>query len=98
MAIDTGLKRDELLAMARKCGVDSKIVPTGKDGKIMKDDIIIPIREHNLIKRYGALDKVPEHLQLILQLNSPMLASRIDSLKKEQQDEIWKDEIGRAHV
>lgn len=73
--------------MAFDLGLD---IPNRVDGKsLKKEDYIKPIREHNLGVRYGSIDNTPEHLKLMLQLKSPMLAGRIDSFKEEQQQEVW---------
>ena len=92
MSIEIGLTIKELALKARQFGVYEDIVPTGKNDKIMKDDMIAPIRKHSLISRYGSEDNVPEDMKLILELKSPMLAARIDGLKEEQQTEIWGDD------
>lgn len=90
MAISVGRSIKELDAMASEMGLT--INGTGKNGRKMKEDYILPIREANLIKRYGSLDNIPKHLSLVLNLKSPMLALRMDSLKQEQIDEVWNDE------
>ena len=87
MAVSVGKKIDELEAIAQSLGVE--VIGSGKDGKKKKEDYIYPLRKYNLIQRYGSIDKVPEHLNLILQLKSPMLAGRIDSFKPDQQEEVW---------
>lgn len=90
MAIPVGKTKAELLRMANKLGV--KVTPSGKDGKYMKEDYIIPIREYFLKQRYGSLDRIPKHMQLMLQIKSPMLALRMDKLKENQQKEIWESD------
>lgn len=90
MAISVGLTIKELDKMSKDLGVE--VVGTGKNGRIMKEDYILPIRQANLIARYGSLNKIPKDMQLMLDMKSPMLALRIDSLKQEQQDEVWNDD------
>jgi ATP-dependent DNA ligase len=88
MAIHVGRTLPELEVMARNMGLI--IIPTGKNGRYMKEDYIHPIREVSLEKRYKSLDKIPDHMALMLQVKSPMLAKRIDELKPEYQKEIWE--------
>lgn len=92
MAFEVGMTKDELVLMARRLGVFEEVIPSGKGDKIMKDDIVPVIRRVNLIKRYGAVDAMPVHLAMMLQIKSPMLAVRIDSLKEEQQRMVWESE------
>jgi ATP-dependent DNA ligase len=88
MAIHVGRTLKELEEIASK--MELTITPTGKNGRFMKEDYIHPIREVHLLKRYKSLDKIPDHLALILSVKSPMLAKRIDELKPEYQKEIWE--------
>lgn len=90
MSISVGHTIKDLDKMASQLGVE--VVGTGKDGKKKKEDYIGPIRNYNLIKRYGSLDKVPDDMKLMLEMKSPMLAGRIDNLKEDQQEEVWNDE------
>lgn len=90
MAISVGRTLNELRQMSFDCGIT---IPIREDGKsLKKEDYIKPIREHNLSIRYGSVDNTPEHLKLMLQLKSPMLAGRIDSFKEEQQQEVWNSD------
>ena len=90
MAISVGRTLNELRQMSFDCGIT---IPSREDGKsLKKEDYIKPIREHNLSIRYGSVDNTPEHLKLMLQLKSPMLAGRIDSFKEEQQQEVWNSD------
>ena len=87
MAISVGRTLNELKQMSYEYGL---IISPREDGKsLKKEDYILPIREHNLSVRYGSVDNTPKHLQLMLNLKSPMLAGRIDSFKEEQQQEVW---------
>ena len=87
MAISVGRTIKELESMATSLNIS---IPKRDDGKKpKKEDYIYPIREHNLINRYGSLENVPLHLQYMLHIKSPMLAGRIDSFKEEQQEEVW---------
>lgn len=90
VAISVGRTLNELRQMSFDCGIT---IPSREDGKsLKKEDYIKPIREHNLSIRYGSVDNTPEHLKLMLQLKSPMLAGRIDSFKEEQQQEVWNSD------
>lgn len=87
MAISVGRTIKELESMATSLNIS---IPKRDDGKKpKKEDYIYPIREHNLIERYGSLENTPLHLQYMLHIKSPMLAGRIDSFKEEQQEEVW---------
>ena len=88
MAVSVGRTIRQLNEMADSLGLS--IVGTGKDGKKKKEDYIYAIREYNLKKLYGG--SIPRHLSLMLNIKSPMLAGRIDSYKKEQQDEVWNSD------
>ena len=92
MAVSVGKTIKELNEEVVKLGILDKVVPTGKNGKIKKEDYIKPIRDYNLIQRYGNLNNIPKHLELVLSLKSPMLAGRIDNLKPEQQEEVWNSD------
>lgn len=87
MAISVGLTIKELTKLANDLSVT--VTPSGKNNRVMKEDLIIPIREHYLQERYGG--NIPKHMQLMLDMKSPMLALRIDDLKPEQQEEVWND-------
>jgi len=88
MAVHVDRTLRELADMANRFGLE--ISPSGKNDRYMKADYIHPIREYFLLDRYKNLEKIPEHLQLILSIKSPMLAKRIDDLKPEQQKIIWE--------
>lgn len=87
MAVSVGRTIRQLEDMAKSLNIE--IVGTGKDGKKKKEDYIYAIRDYNINKMYGSRDRVPKHLDMMLNIKSPMLAGRIDSFKKEQQDEVW---------
>jgi ATP-dependent DNA ligase len=91
MAIQVDKTLNELQQMAVSLGiyVDKG---SGKNQKIMKEDLIHPIRNYFLLQRYKDITKIPKHLELILSLKSPMLAKRIDELKPELQEAIWKSD------
>lgn len=92
MAISVGRSMKQLNEMARDLGIADRIVGTGKDGKVKKEDLILPIREQMLIQRYGSVSNTPKHLNLMLSLKSPMLAGRIENFKQEQQEEVWESD------
>ncbi len=85
MAISVGKTLPELVEIAKELNLT--VEPSGKNGRFMKEDYIIPIREHHLRGMYG--ETIPDHLSMIMSMKSPMLAKRIDGLKQELQDEIW---------
>lgn len=90
MAIEVDYTLPELKKLAEDLGVN--YVASGKNGRIMKGDIIVPLRNHYLINRYGSLSNVPLHMETILKMDGPMLATRLDSVKQELQDEVWSSD------
>ncbi len=89
MAIQVSKTLKELKKMADTMGVT--VTPTGKNGRFMKEDYILPIREHFIKQRYGDINNAPDHFRWIVQnIKSPMLAERIEKLKEEVQREIWE--------
>lgn len=90
MSIQVSKTIPQLKQIAGQLGVTYSA--TGKNGRLMKEDLILPIREANLIKRYGGLEHTPDSMRYMLSIKSPMLAKRIDSLREEQQAEIWDNE------
>lgn len=90
MAIYVSKNLKQLEDEANNLGI--VVVGSGKEGKKKKEDYIKPLREFYLKERYGSLDKIPEHMKLMLNIKSPMLSGRIDKFKKEQQEEVWNSE------
>ena len=87
MAIPVNLSINELDSLSKELGLS--IVASGKNGKFKKEDYIVPIREHYLVKRYGDLNRVPDFMKLILNIKSPMLSFRVDNLSSDKQDEVF---------
>lgn len=77
----------ELTVKARELGILDEIKGTRKDGSHRKDDLVVPIRNYLLDKKYN--NRVPHYLKTIQGIKSPMLSKRIDELKQDIQDEIW---------
>ena len=92
MAIHVDRTKKQLEVMVRELGMGRYVVPTGKDGKIMKEDYINPIRKYYLAKRYQKAENVPEHLRMMLRIKSPMLARRIDDagIPEEIVSSVWE--------
>ncbi len=91
MAISVSKTLSELQGTATTFGLE--VSPSGKGGKYMKEDYILPIREYYLKKRYGSVEFVPEHLKMMLSIKSPMLARRIDDgIPDGIIDKVWTDE------
>ena len=63
-----------------------EVKPKGK--KLQKDDYIRALREY-YIESYGGYNAIPKSLNLMLQIESPMLASQYKTCKEEQQDKMW---------
>ena len=87
MAIHVGKTLGELEKMARLLNIS---IPTEEGKKPKKEQYIMPIREYMLEHMYHG--NVPQHLQLMLNLKSPMLAGRIDKFKQDVQDKVWNDD------
>lgn len=83
MAISTQRRLDQLKAECGKLGLT--VVQSGK--RESKTDYILALREYYLEHNYP--DGVPQSLQLMLQIESPMLCNRINQLTPEKQEEIW---------
>jgi ATP-dependent DNA ligase len=77
----------------RQYGLYVEPTKNSKPGKkCSKDDYILALRNHHLKLRYPD-GRVPKHLQLILQMDSPMLANRFNAVSPEKQEEIWKTDL-----
>lgn len=92
MAIPVGRTIKELDKMAVSLGVRDEVIPSGKNGRIMKDDYVHPIRKYHINQRYGSLENAPDHFKWILSMKSPMLALRMDHLDELIQSEIWESD------
>ena len=64
-----------------------KVTPEGK--KLQKDDYIKALREF-YIQSYGGYSSIPKSLNLMLRLESPMLAAQYKSCKETQQHDMWE--------
>lgn len=64
-----------------------KVTPAGK--KLQKDDYIKALREF-YIQSYGGYSSIPKSLNLMLRLESPMLAAQYKSCKETQQHDMWE--------
>lgn len=62
---------------------------TAKNGKTVetKEDYILALRNHHLTQRYP--NGTPKCLELVLNIESPMLCKRIQELKPEEQERLW---------
>ena len=67
------------------------VIPTGKNGKLMKKDYVKSLMLYNLIKRYGSLEDVPVNLKFRMSFDSPQLAYNYFDLKPKEHDTIWDD-------
>ena len=86
MAIQVSRTLNELKGMADALGI-TDITPSGKNGRLMKEDLIWPIREKNILLKYGSFDRMPDHMKWVLSMKSVMLALRMDELKESEQQE-----------
>ncbi len=91
MAISVGRTLGDLEKMSRDFGLT--VTPSGKNDRFMKEDYIWPIREHFLYERYNGFKNIPDHLQWVLKLKSPMLARRIDDgIPEDIADAVWESD------
>lgn len=90
MAISVPNTIPDLVFKARHLGILDSIQGSKRDGSYSKEDLIIPIRQKLLQDKYGS--DIPDYLNLIQEIKSPMLSKRIDELNQDFQDEIWSDD------
>ena len=90
MAISVPNTISDLTIRARQLGILDSIVGSKKDGSYKKEDLIIPIRQKLLNDKYGK--SVPNYLVLSQNIKSPMLSKRLDELKQDFVEEVWKDD------
>lgn len=83
MAISTQRSLSEL---KKECAA-LNITVTQSGNRESKTDYVLALRQHYLATKYP--NGVPATLDLMLQIESPMLCSRFSNLKSEQQEEIW---------
>lgn len=88
MAISVPYDLKGLKKISEELGLE--IIPSGKNGRYMKEDYIIPIREYYLNELYG--DNIPNYMDMILERNSVMLAVRIDKFDEETQKEVMEND------
>lgn len=88
MSLMTLLTMKELkLKCEELCLTDIKI--HGK--KEAKDDYVIALRNYHLHEYFGGLENAPMSLQLMLQIESPMLACQEKMVKPDDLAKIWTD-------
>lgn len=69
------------------------VIPTGKNGKYLKEDFIKALRADYLVERYGELEDVPFPLRFMLTMDCPMLCKRYAAIKKQDvQISLWKND------
>lgn len=83
MAISTQRRLDQLKKECADLGLEVK----RSGNRESKTDYILALREYYINKNFP--EGIPESLDLILQIESPMLCSRINQLTSEVQEEIW---------
>ena len=94
MAISTLRTLAQLRAQCQELGLTFK--QRGK--KESKDDYVYALRDHFIKEKYGEYKNMPKSLSLMLQLESPMLASQYKTVKPEKQKIMWdsKDWIAQT--
>ena len=69
------------------------VIPTGKNGKYLKEDFIKALRADYLVERYGEFEDVPFPLRFMLTMDCPMLCKRYAAIKKQDvQISLWKND------
>lgn len=68
-----------------------EVLPSGKNNKFRKDDYVKVLRSYYLDKLFGGYDNAPQSLKLILELESPMLASQQKDVKPHVEEQLWVD-------
>lgn len=69
------------------------VIPTGKNGKYLKEDFIKALRADYLVERFGELEDVPFPLRFMLTMDCPMLCKRYAAIKKQDvQISLWKND------
>lgn len=85
MAISVQRKLAELKAQCEELGL--KVEKSGT--RESKTDYILALRQYYLDKLYG--DKIPKDLELMLDMESPMLCARFTELTPAEKEKIWND-------
>ena len=86
MAVQTLRTLAQLRQQAKELGLTVK--QRGK--KESKDDYVYALRDYFIKEKYGSYADMPKSLSLMLQLESPMLASQYKTVKPEKQKEMWE--------
>ena len=69
------------------------VIPTGKNGKYLKEDFIKALRVDYLVERFGEFEDVPFPLRFMLTMDCPMLCKRYAAIKKQDvQISLWKND------
>lgn len=69
------------------------VIPTGKNGKYLKEDFIKALRADYLVERFGEFEDVPFPLRFMLTMDCPMLCKRYAAIKKQDvQISLWKND------
>lgn len=90
MALSCGRKVSELKEICE--GLELNVIATGKNGRFMKSDYIIALRDYYLKKIFGHKDNAPISLKLMLELESPMLSCQHKDLSKDVEPKLWIDD------
>lgn len=90
MAISVPYDLKGLREFCEELEIIDGIEPSGKNGRFMKEDYIVPIREYYLNEIYG--EDIPNYMDMILKRNSVMLAVRIDKFDDETQKEVMESD------
>lgn len=86
MAINTQRSLAELQKECLKLGLT--VIQSGN--RVSKTDYILKLREHYISVLYP--NGIPKSLELMLELESPMLCSRLSEFTKEEQESIWESD------
>lgn len=83
MSLQVSFTKAQLIAKLEKLG----LTPSDKYKKDSKDSYAYPLRDYYLSQKYP--DGVPKSLELMLSLETPMTAARMNDCKPELQEEMW---------
>ena len=81
---------DDIILVMKRLGLALPQEGTGRNGAILKDDLINTVGEHYAQAKYGYGTVERRHLAMRLACK-PMKAYRYNKLKQSVKDEVWKD-------
>lgn len=89
MALQVGTTIAKLISECKHYGIDVDNIVPANGKKLMKTDIVMAIREYFFKKYWGSKANMPKKMQMILNIESPMLCSRFNELKEDVGNALW---------